>query len=231
MARIEVVIPAKQGMAAQDLARCTQFANELAAALRHTCHQHAIKISSLSDDAYGSEPKISKGATGTPSSDAVQSMVQDMNLSHTELQTRTFLSSEPKNSFGRAHFGYVSEEGMQQWMTKNSKFVEGTDYLYNVSAKTPPNFPISFQGTSKSARPDWRLHLPNSAGEALFDATSPLQKGHLCWKKVNGTTVDQIAKVLYGAEIIYEESDSYTTAFGGGKVKRNRKYTQRWAPY
>lgn len=232
MARIEVVIPAKAALTQQDLRRCTDFANDLKSALVHACQQHAIKISSLPDDAYGTEPKITKGASGTTSSDAVQTLVQEMGLSHTELQARTFLSSTPKNSFGRAHFGYVSEEGIQQWMERNSAFVKGTDYLYNVSGAQPPDFPVNFKGKSKSARPDWRLSLPNSSGEALFDATSPLQKGHLCWKKVNGTTVDKIALVLYGAEIIYEESDSYFYTYTpGGKARRTRRYTQRYSPY
>lgn len=232
MARIEVVIPAKAALTPQDLKRCTDFANDLRRGLVHACGQHAIKLSSLPDDAYGTEPKIAKGASGTPSSDAVQKLSQEMSLSHTELQARTFLASTPKNSFSRAHFGYVSEEGIQRWMEKNSTFIKGTDYLYNVSGAQPPDFPINFKGTSKSARPDWRLSLPNSGGEALFDATSPLQKGHLCWKKVNGKTVDKIALVLYGAEIIYEESDSYSSAHGGGgRARRTRRYTQRYSPY
>lgn len=231
MARISIVIPAKPGLASQDEARCLKFAQELKTALIQTCKEHAIKISSLPDAAFGTEAKVAKGASGTPTSDAVQAMVVDLPFSHTELQARSFLSDAPKDSFGRAHFGYVSEEGMHAWMLKNSSFKQNVDYLYNKTSADPPSFPISFSGTGSSARPDWRLSLPNSDGEALFDATSPGQEGHLCWKKVNGKTVDKMSKVLFGAEVIYEDDDSYSSKFGGGKAKRVRKYTQRYSPY
>lgn len=85
------------------------------------------------------------------------------------------------------------------------------DYLYNDPKRYASNgFPTNFEGTgSGGARPDWRLKLLQSPGEAIFDATSEAQLGHLIKKRVGSLRLHNVPTVLYGAEIIYETSDSY----------------------
>lgn len=217
MAKIAVVIPAKRRLDAAELARCLDFESKLHQAMVMAANRNAIRLSSI-------DPKYI-GVEGSPkNAPAMQGVLQDFKKAsghnYAVNQAHDFLSSQPKMHLQRAHYGYPIEAETQKIMEEHfsSSFMRargntsaGGDYLYNDPAAYPAlGFPINFKGDeSGGARPDWRLKLPKSGGEAIFDATSEGQKEHLKRKKVGGQTLDEIDEVLYGSEIIYETRDAY----------------------
>lgn len=220
MATIHVAIPAKPALDPRDLQRCQDFESALQQAMVMAAHANATRLSQIEPKYIGVEtsPKTAPSTIG-----AVQSFHQSSGHNYATNQAHDFLSSRPKMPFARAHYGYPieaeTEVKLQQNFSGRFKRAFGQsltpgDYLYNEPERYATlGFPIDFyHGGSSGARPDWRLKLLHSDGEAVFDATSEAQRDHLKKKKVGSLTLDKIPKVLYGAEIIYETSDAYFSA-------------------
>jgi hypothetical protein len=216
MARISVQIPAKGGLSFSDQQRCADFADKLRQSMFHSAHENAIRLSSIPVEHTGVEAKPKQSQTTMPS---LQTLSIPSNPKWGVHQGESFISSEAKPKLGRARFGYSMEVETQAYLQNHfaSSYTRangpnGTgDYLYNDPNSYPQiRFPVNFTNIKKGARPDWRLKLLSSgACEAIFDATSEAQEGHLIEKRVGNLTLADLPNVLYGAEIIYGTTDTY----------------------
>jgi hypothetical protein len=216
MARISVQIPAKGGLSFSDKQRCADFADKLRQSMVHAAHENSIRLSSIPTEHIGVEAKPKESQTTMPT---LQSLGVPSNPKWGVHQGESFISSEAKPKLGRARYGYSMEVETQAYLQNHfaSSYTRAAgpnvagDYLYNDPKLYPAiGFPVNFTNKKEGARPDWRLKLLSSgACEAIFDATSEDQEGHLIEKTVGSLTLADLPNVLYGAEIIYQTKDAY----------------------
>jgi hypothetical protein len=229
MARVSVQIPAKGGLSPSDQQRCVDFASKLLQSMVHAAHENSIRLSSIPVEHIGVERKPK---TVQATMDTLQTLSVPSNPKWGVHQGESFISSEPKPRLGRARYGYSMEVETQAYFETHfaNRYTRADgpngiagDYLYNDPNPYPAlGFPVSFTNKTKGARPDWRLKLLNSpGGEAIFDATSELQEGHLLLKRVGSLTLANMQGVYYGSEIIYETQDAY---FDTSSISAQTKY-------
>ncbi|MGA9668817.1 MAG: hypothetical protein WBQ94_06390 [Terracidiphilus sp.] len=200
-----------------DKQRCVDFAEKLLQSMVHAAHENAIRLSSIPIEHIGVEAKPKQSQTTMPT---LQTLGVPNNPKWGIHQGESFISSQPKPKLGRARYGYSMEVETQAYFQNHfagsyaradgPNGIAG-DYLYNDPNRYPAlGFPVNFTNKKQGARPDWRLKLLSSgACEAIFDATSEDQEGHLIEKRVGNLSLADMPGVLYGVEIIYETKDAY----------------------
>ncbi|MGC2854582.1 hypothetical protein ACM64Y_03835 [Novispirillum sp. DQ9] len=185
-------------------AMLSEFTEALTGCVSFACGKISRDISKLDTTAYGSESTITKASTGLGGLGAT-SFAGTVVAPHANAYARHFLRLD-KSATARMDLGNLVEQltftSLRDYYTD---WTEGTHYLYQTSIAVPPGFPIKYTGTSKTARPDFRV--PHGGGEAVFDITTPLEVGHLIDKQVDGTKLADHAKVLVAVEIIWEDKD------------------------
>lgn len=185
-------------------AMLTAFTEALVNCVGFACGSIGREMSKLDTTAYGTESTITKTSTGLGGLGAT-SFTGTLVAPHSNAYARHFLRLD-KSATNRMDLGNLVEQltytSLRDYYTD---WTEGTHYLYQKSLAAPPGFPIKYTGTSKSARPDFRV--PHGDGEAVFDVTTPLEAGHLTEKKVDGTKLADHAKVIVAVEIVWEDKD------------------------
>lgn len=198
-----------------------RFADYLKDAVAKAVSEIAIGISSAPDAVFGTSVKVPKTGN-TVSAVFAQDFSKSENLNwalggnkhgHANAYARHLTATSGKTT--HMDYGNLVEQHafriMMEWQNDgllNDKY----DFLYNDPNKYAPRFNVSYNGTTKSARPDFRLSLQpvGMAEEAIYDITSTGDEGHILKKKVNTQTLDQIKLIVVGYEILYEDKDVYT---------------------
>lgn len=187
-------------------AMLSAFTTALVACVRYACGRVGRDISGFDEGAYGVESTIPSGSIGTGGL-AASAFSSGLVAPHASAFARHFLRAS-RSATMRMDVGNVVEQftfsNLRDFYTD---WTEGVDYLYQKSTALPPAFPINYMGTSKSARPDFRV--PFGGGEAVFDITTPREAGHLLDKKVDGKRLGDHAKIPVAVEILWEDKDLY----------------------
>lgn len=199
-----------------------KFADLLKDAVGLAVKEVATNISSAPETAYGTSARVGR-TDGSTSSGFAQTFAATADLNsalggnkygHANAYARHFTAGTGKtthmdygNLIEQVAFKKIKEWQDDGWLTCDGK---GYDFLYNDPNAYSGRFAISYKGTSKSARPDFRVSLVavGMVGcEAIYDVTSLGDMGHLIKKKVNTTTLDQIPGIVVGYEIFYTDTD------------------------